>query len=125
MIIGIHHFGFAVEDLDNAVRLYEKMGFEVFMRFEKVTIGAKSVMVKKGKSHIELWEFSDPKSELSQKIARHFAFESDDIEGDVQAYLEAGYKISIPISEGTVVKLFAYVQDALGNQIELLEPLDG
>lgn len=122
MIVGLHHFGFAVEDLEKAVELYGSMGFEVVMRFEKQDIGARAVMVKKGTSHIELWEFNDPQLEIARKIARHFAFRSDDLEVDLQKYLDAGYEISIPISEGTVVKRYAYVQDKLGNQIELLEP---
>lgn len=124
MIVGLHHFGFAVEDLEKAVELYASMGFEVFMRFEKESIGARSVMVRKDKSNIELWEFDDPNTELNKKIARHFAFESDDLEADIQAYLDAGYSESIPMSNGTVVKRYAYVQDKLGNQIELLEPLE-
>lgn len=122
MIVSLHHFGFAVEDLEKAVQLYGSMGFEVVMRFSKDDIGAHAAMVKKGASHIELWQFDDPELPINKKIARHFAFWSDDLDSDVQKYLDNGYEISIPISKGTVVRRFAYVQDKLGNQIELLEP---
>lgn len=124
MILGLHHFGFAVTDLEAAVRLYESTGFSVFKRFVSEERGLRAVMMKKGKSHVELFNFDDPDSALSKKISRHFAFESDNLEDDVQRYIDAGYTISIPIDKGTVVKRYAYVEDKLGNQIELLEKLD-
>ncbi len=124
MIIGLHHFGFRVDDLEKTVKQYESNGFSVFKRFESAERGLKAAMLKKGKSHVELFVFDDPEAELSKKIARHYAFESDNLDEDVQQFVDGGYEISIPISQGTVVKRFAYVQDKFGTQFELVEPLD-
>lgn len=92
MIIGLHHFGFAVDDLDKAIELYLSMGFEVFKRFSIESINADAAMLKKNQSHIELWKFKDPNTKLNKKIAKHFAFESDNLEEDVQNILMLAIK---------------------------------
>ena len=79
--------------------------------------------MRKGDDGIELFQFKDPSAELSRKISNHTAFTTDDIEKDVQVFLDNGYELSIPISPGTVVKRYAYVADKHGVQIELCEPL--
>ncbi|MGH7194603.1 MAG: VOC family protein, partial [Candidatus Saccharimonadales bacterium] len=59
-----------------------------------------------------------------QIIRKHSAFVSDDLENDIDELIRHGYKLAIPISEGTITKRYAYVRDAAGNYIELLEPAD-
>ena len=124
MIKGLHHFGFAIVDLEVSISTFEKQGYQVFKRFEYAAIGAKAAMLRNATGGVELWQFKDFESSLAQKIKKHFAFESDNLEEDIQKFLSAGYEISIPISNGNVVKRYVYVQDELGNQIELVEPFD-
>ena len=110
------------DDLDQAVEAYEALGFKVFRRFTKP--GMKAAMLFKDEAGVEFFEFENPDGQMEQMIKQHSAFVSDDLENDVQEYLDHGYELAIPISEGTVVKRFAYVKDPAGNYIELLEPPD-
>jgi len=123
MILRLNHLGFRVDDLDKAIAIYEKLGFSVETRFGKGD-WALAAMMRKGDDGIELFQFKDPNAELSKKISNHTAFTTDDIEADVQLFLDNGYALSIPISSGTVVKRYAYVADKYGVQIELCEPLE-
>ncbi len=91
MITGLHHFGFRVESLEESIKFYEKIGYSVMKRFGGSSRGFQAVMMKKGKSHVELFTFVDPNSELSKKISRHFAFSSDNLEEDIKSYTNSGY----------------------------------
>ena len=116
----MHHFGMMVDDLEAAIKNYESLGFEVFKRFEKP--GMKAAMLFKDGAGIEFFEMENPEGETEQMIRKHSAFESDDIEADIARFVELGYRLAIPISPGTVVKRFAYLEDSAGNYIELCEP---
>lgn len=122
MIIRMHHFGMATDDLEQSVRSYEAHGFKVYKRFTKP--GMKAAMLFKDGAGIEFFKFDNPDGKLERMIGRHSAFESDDLEDDVRKYLEHGHELAIPIEKGTIVKRYAYVKDPVGNYIELLEPAD-
>lgn len=122
MIIRKHHEGMGVNDLELEIKKYEALGFKLFKRFTKP--GMKAAMLFKNDDGVEFFEFENPNGEMEQMIKRHTAFVSDDLENDVQEYIGRGYKSAIPITEGTITKRFAYVEDSAGNYIELLEPLD-
>lgn len=123
MIVRLNHLGFRTDDLDASISFYEKLGFTVAKRFGKGD-WALAAMMRKGDDGIELFQFKDPNDVLSRKISVHTAFTTDDIEADMQMFLDNGYELSIPISPGTVVKRYAYIADKHGVQIELCEPLD-
>jgi catechol 2,3-dioxygenase-like lactoylglutathione lyase family enzyme len=123
MIVRLNHLGFRVDDLEQAINIYKKLGFTVQTRFGKGD-WALAAMMRKGDDGIELFQFKNPEDELSKKISNHTAFTTDDIEADLQLFLDNGYTLSIPISPGTVVKRYAYVADKYGVQIELCEPLE-
>lgn len=124
MILRLHHSGIRVDDLEKEVKFFEQQGFKILFRFELEVIGAKAVMLLKDGAGIELFQFDDSNSghELAQKIHKHTAFQTDNIEEDVQKFLNDGYELALPISKGKVMKKFAYVKDKLGNYIELCEP---
>ncbi len=122
MITQLHHFGMMTDDLEKSVAAYKSFGFTLFREFTKP--GMKGAMLLKDNAGVEFFEFEDPAGELEQMIKRHVAFASDDLEGDVQQYLDHGYELAIPIGKGTVAKRFAYLKDTAGNYIELLEPPD-
>lgn len=121
MIKQLHHFGIMVDDLEKQINFYESLGFKVVMRFTYDAIEAKAAMMRKDKAGVELWQIGKPDDEMAQKIKKHSAFESDDLEADVEAFLQNGYTLAIPIRPGNVVKRYAYLLDSNGNYIELLE----
>lgn len=122
MITGKHHEGRGVDDLEAEIKQYEAKGFKVSKRFTKP--GMKAALLFKGIEGIELFQFDNPGGELEQKINKHKAFVSDDLDDDVQHLINQGYELAIPISPGTITKRFAYLRDKTGNYVELLEPLD-
>ncbi len=124
MITGLHHVGMAVDDLDATISFYETIGFRVLDKSEYPSINATRAMIQKDGARLELFQFADLQTEAAQKIKKHTAFSSDDLENDLQKFLDEGYELAIPIDKGSVVKRYAYVKDIAGNFIELCEPLD-
>ena len=75
-------------------------------------------MIARGDTTLELFEFHNPEHPQVEYIKSHIAIYSDDIENDVNTLIQQGYKLTIPITEGMVLK-FAYVQDATGTNYEI------
>lgn len=122
MIKGLHHVGLQVENLEESVKYYESVGFIVTGSFEYAEAEFKATMMKSEKlGGIELFQFNNPDHELVEKIRRHSALETDDLDSDLQSFLDRGCELAIPITNGKVVKRYAYVKDQFGNYIELLE----
>lgn len=118
----MHHFGMMADDLEESIAAYESLGFKLYKRFTKP--GMKAAMLFKDGAGIEFFEFENPDGEVEQMIKKHSAFVSDDLDNDVRSFVDHGYKLAIPVSEGAVAKRYAYVRDSAGNYIELLEPAD-
>ena len=70
-------------------------------------------MMKKGELCFELFKFEDTEHPWVLYIGSHIALYSDDIEADVADFVSRGYKLVIPINDGTLLR-FAYVQDPSG-----------
>lgn len=122
MIKKLHHEGFEVENLDKAIQLYESLGFTVRAKFEYPEANFQAcMMISVNGGSVELFEFHDKQHAMYQKVRRHTAFESDDIEADMQRLLQSGYELAIPLREGKLVKRYAYLKDQYGMYIELLE----
>jgi catechol 2,3-dioxygenase-like lactoylglutathione lyase family enzyme len=122
VILRKHHVGMMVKDLNAEIAKYEAAGFKLDKRFIKP--GMKAAMLFKDGTGAELFEFENPDGELEQKVKQHTAYVSDDLEKDVQKFLDDGCELAIPIGKGVITKRFAYVKDRAGTYIELLEPLD-
>ncbi|HUY85204.1 MAG TPA: VOC family protein [Candidatus Dormibacteraeota bacterium] len=118
MLKKILHTGLAVNDLEGMIKLYESLGFEVIKRFHKSDINADVVMVTKGETTFELFEFHDQDHPQVEFIRNHVAIYSDSIEEDVNALLKQGYRLTIPITEGVVFR-FAFLQDKAGANYEI------
>lgn len=113
MISKVLHSGMRVESLEESIRLYEQLGFKIDVRFTKDIPKCKAAVLRKGDQAFELFEFEDPAHEYVKYISNHVAFFSDDIEHDVADFVAKGYKLVIPINDGTLLR-FAYVQDPSG-----------
>lgn len=116
MLKKILHTGVEVADLAKAIELYKSLGFVVAKQFEKPK--TKIAIVTKGETTFELLQFEANNSPQVAFIRNHVAFASDDLENDVQQFIDSGYKLVIPITEGTLVR-YAYLQDAAGACYEI------
>jgi methylmalonyl-CoA/ethylmalonyl-CoA epimerase len=114
---GIHHLGFAVADLDEAVDTYRRVfGAEVEERAEGE--GLRGVNVLVGAGRIELLAADDPETPIGKFLARrgpgmhHVAYAVDDIHGEVEALRAKGVEL---IDAEPRVGLF-------GHEIAFLQP---
>jgi methylmalonyl-CoA/ethylmalonyl-CoA epimerase len=118
MLKRILHTGLAVPNLEDAIKMYQILGFKVVNRFSKPDLKAEVALLSKGETTFELFQFNDPSNPQVQFIRNHIAIYSDSIEEDVTNLLEQGYKLTIPITEGVIFR-YAYVQDASGTNYEI------
>ena len=121
MIKKFWHVGLTVNNLEQGIAEYEKLGFVVVQKFEKPEPKAYAAhMTHPNGSGIELWEWMDKDHPLIKIIERHIAFESDDIDSDLSELTEDGYEIVIPKTQG-VTATYAFIRDKSGNYIEIAE----
>jgi catechol 2,3-dioxygenase-like lactoylglutathione lyase family enzyme len=119
MITRFLHTGFEVEDIDQAISFYETLGFSVTKQFDKAEPRAKAAHITStDNTVIELWQFIDKNHPQVEFICRHIAFESDDLEKDIQKLALEGCKQVIPITKG-VTMTYAFLRDPSGNYIEI------
>ena len=121
MITGMSHVGLEVQNLDQAVKFYESMGFQLVRRFEKTEPKANAAhMTSPNGTMVELWQFLDKTHPQVEFIKRHIAVDSDNLEADLNAFVEQGCQIVIPITKG-VTLTYAFIRDADGNYIEVTQ----
>lgn len=104
MILGIDHILIAVEDLEKAMEVYRRLGFQVLVGGEHPTVGTHNALVPLADgSYLELVGVRKPElaqqfpfgQQVLEAIARPnrlvgFALESADVNGDVQAIRDRG-----------------------------------
>lgn len=113
MLKNVLHTGIEVANLAQSIELYKSLGFEVDTEFEKPEPKAKVATVKKDDTAFELWQFEDKEHPQVAFIRSHVAIYSDELENDVQQFVDSGYKLVIPITEGVLLR-YAFVQDPAG-----------
>lgn len=124
MLKKVLHTGIAVPSLNEAIKMYESLGFKITKRFHKADLGADVAMISKGETTFELFEFHNSDHPQVEYIRNHIAIYSDDIETDVQDLLNQGYELTIPINDGMVFR-FAYLQDSTGTNYEIATEKSG
>lgn len=123
MIQGVHHIGLTVDDLDAAVAFYQGEGFTLVDQTQRPEQGgASAFLTAKDRGALQLWHFDEPNSEVARIMKHHVALESDDLEGDLDRFVADGFQKVIDITPGHLTKRFAFVMDAAGNSVELVEP---
>ncbi len=97
---GIHHVGVAVEDLDEAVRSYERLfGGRVEHRATVEEQGVEAVLVRIGESRVELLAALSEDTPVGRFLARrgpgmhHVAYEVDDVRAAVAELAELGAEL--------------------------------
>lgn len=119
MIKGFLHTAFEVKDIEQAIGFYQQLGFKVKKQFDKPEPEAKAAhIVNDNGDTLELWQFIDKDHPQVEYIRRHVAFESDNLEEDIEALKDKGCELVIPITKG-VTLTYAFVRDPDGNYIEI------
>lgn len=107
---GIHHLGFAVDDLDEAVATYERLfGAEVEERATGEGLAGANVLV--GGDRIELLAAEDADTPIGRFLAsrgpgmHHVAYAVDDIDAELEALRGRGVEL---IDESPRIGLFGH-----------------
>lgn len=100
MLLKIEHLGIAVESLSESIPVYEAL--LATPCYKQEFVGSESVLTaffQVGPNKIELLEATDSASPIAQflrakgKGFHHVAFETDDIEHEIQRLLLAGFEL--------------------------------
>ncbi len=96
----IDHIGVAVDDLDEAIALYEqRLGMPVQHRETVEEQGVEAVLLGVGQSHVELLRPLGPDTAVGRFLERsgpglhHVAYGTDDIESTLEALRGAGVRL--------------------------------
>ena len=128
----IDHIGVAVEDLDEAIALYEERLGMPFQHRETVEEqGVEAVLLGVGESHVELLSPLGPDTAVGKFLARsgpglhHVAYGTDDIDAALEAVRAAGLQLiddqpRIGIRGSRVA--FVHPKATRGVLTELVEP---
>jgi methylmalonyl-CoA/ethylmalonyl-CoA epimerase len=97
---GVHHLGFAVADLDEAVSTYERLfGATLEHRDDVSDHGVEAASVLVGESRIELLEPTGADTPVGRFLAKrgpgmhHVAFRVDDVSIELARLAEAGVQL--------------------------------
>jgi methylmalonyl-CoA/ethylmalonyl-CoA epimerase len=131
----IDHIGVAVEDLDAAMKLYER-GFEMELVHRETveSQGVEAVLLDVGEGHVELLSPLGPDTPVGKFIAKnggglhHVAYSVDDIEKTLAQVEAAGMKmIDRTPRTGICGSRVAFVHPASTGSVltEIVQPAEG
>ncbi|MCX6196920.1 MAG: methylmalonyl-CoA epimerase [Flavobacteriia bacterium] len=131
MIKKIEHLGIAVNNLDEAIPLYEKLLQTTCYKTESVTSeGVNTAFFQIGEAKIELLEASNKNSPIAKFLAKrgegfhHVAFEVDDIEEELARLQKLDFiLLHLSPKEGADNKRIAFLhpKSTMGMLIELCQ----
>lgn len=127
----IEHLGIAVENMDEAISLYEKLLNAKCYKIESVASeGVKTAFFKIGESKIELLEATDPTSPIAKFLAKngagihHIAYDVENIFDEIERLQREGFRLiqSSP-KNGADNKLIAFLhpKSTAGTLVELCQ----
>lgn len=129
----IEHIGIAVNSLEEASRVYEKLfGEPAYKQEEVVDEGVKTAFFQNGPNKIELLEATNPESPIAKFIAKkgegihHIAFEVDDIVFEIARLKNEGFVVlnEIPKKGADNKKVaFLHPKSTNGVLIELCQEI--
>jgi methylmalonyl-CoA/ethylmalonyl-CoA epimerase len=131
----IDHIGVAVEDLDEAIALYEQ-SFEMKLAHRETveSQGVEAVLLDVGEGHVELLRPLAPDTAVGKFLAKrgkglhHVAYATDDIDATLKRLAEAGFDLidseaRVGIRDSRVA--FIKPSSTGGVLTEIVEPAGG
>jgi len=121
----IEHIGIAVNDLDSAILIYEKLfGAPSYKQEEVASEGVKTAFFMNGPNKIELLEATNDESPIAKFIAKkgegihHIAFDVDDILVEITRLKNEGFIVlnEVP-KKGADNKLVAFLHPKSTNGV--------
>lgn len=122
MIYELNHFGIVVRDLEKSVDFYQRL-FGAQVVFEGL-IESSMTDVRYLQIHGGMIELLHPRrpGDGEEFGITHIAFLTDDLDADFASLVEAGYEPLVqPKIAGTGVGRLAFLRDANGARVELLQ----
>lgn len=129
----IEHIGIAVDNLDDATRLYEKLlGVPAYKTEQLLSEGVNTTFFISGPNKIELLEATNSESVIAKFIAKkgegihHIAFEVDDIVDEIVRLKKEGFVVlnEIPkIGADNKWVVFVHPKSTNGVLIELCQEI--
>jgi catechol 2,3-dioxygenase-like lactoylglutathione lyase family enzyme len=122
VIYELNHFGIVIKDLEKSLAFYQdvlgaKIVFKGFIESTKTDV----IYLQISGGQIELLHRAAPPADEAFGIT-HIAFLTNDLDGDYQKLVDAGYEgLTAPKVAGTGVGRLAFVRDANGARVELLQ----
>lgn len=96
----IEHLGIAVESLESAIPMYEKLLNTPCYKMEEVASeGVRTAFFQVGESKIELLEATNPESPIAKFLEKkgagihHIAYDVTDIEGEITRLKSEGFEL--------------------------------
>ncbi len=130
MIKKIDHIGIAVSNLEEAIKIYESLGFKVAETEEVEDQKVRVAMIPVGESRIELLEATSPESAIAKFIEKrgegihHIAINVENIEEALKKAKDAGIKLideKPRIGAGGKKIAFLHPKSLKGVLLELVE----
>lgn len=135
MFTRIDHIGVAVEDLDAAIKLYERnFEMELVHRETVESQGVEAVLLDVGDGHVELLAALGPDTPVGKFIAKkgpglhHVAYAVEDIDATLASLKEQGVKlIDQEARTGIRQSRVAFLHPAATGSVltEIVEPAEG
>src|SRR5262245_52120462 len=128
-LLKIDHLGIAVKDMEEALRAFRALGFEVEAMHDVPTEKVKTAFLPIGESHLELLEPTDPGSVVAKFLEKrsglhHVCVLVDDIESSLAALKANGVALideTPRVGAGGCRVAFVHPKAAGGVLLELKE----
>ena len=100
MLKKIEHLGIAVDSIEESLKIYESLLGTSCYKLESVeSEGVKTAFLQIGESKIELLQATNSDSPIAKFLSKkgkgihHIAFETDDIEDEIERLLAEGFEL--------------------------------
>jgi methylmalonyl-CoA/ethylmalonyl-CoA epimerase len=128
-LLKIDHLGIAVPDMQEALRAFEALGFEVEATHDVPTEKVRTAFLPIGETHLELLEPTDPTSVIAKFLEKrsglhHVCVLVDDIEASLEALKARGIALideTPRVGAGGCRVAFVHPRAAGGVLLELKE----